>query len=131
MSGAGDLFYSGVEALFGSMVPVLHAGGIVGADATMMRTVPASIFSAAPRFHHGLAPTEFPAILQRGEGVFTPAQMKALKSESGGQTNITIVALDSRSFEDYARRNAHIFQSVVTQGLRDNKTRSEWKALLK
>lgn len=131
MSGAGDLFYSGIEAIFGSMVPVMHTGGIVGADATGMRAVPAAVFNSAPRYHRGLAPSEFPAILQRGEGVFTPAQMKALKADSGGQTNITIVALDSRSFEDYARRNSHIFQSVVTQGLRDNKTRTEWKALLR
>jgi hypothetical protein len=42
--------------------------------------------AAAPRYHGGLQPDEFPAILQRGEGVFTPEQMKAM----GSRTDISI-----------------------------------------
>lgn len=64
---------------------------------------------------------------QRGElGVKSNGSGKS----EGGNTNITIVALDSRSFEDYARRNAHVFRNVITQGLRDYKMNAEWKALL-
>lgn len=62
-----------------------HKGGIVGEFAQSNR-VPASYFAYAPRLHRGLQPEEFPAILRRGEGVFTPEQMKAL----GNQTNISI-----------------------------------------
>lgn len=36
---------------------------------TAMRSIPAPVMLAAPRFHNGLAPDEFPAILQRGERV--------------------------------------------------------------
>jgi hypothetical protein len=49
-----------------------HKGGIVG----------------APRLHSGLMPGEYPAILQKGEGVFTPAQMKAL---GGKQVTVNII----------------------------------------
>ncbi len=47
-----------------------HTGGVVGYDApSFTRNVPASTFANARRFHSGLAPDEFPAILQRGERV--------------------------------------------------------------
>ena len=55
-----------------------HGGGIVGRDSLPTGTLPAALFAGAPRLHRGLAADEFPAILQRGEGVFTPHQMAAL-----------------------------------------------------
>ena len=48
--------------------PVGHLGGIVG-QMTSRRMVPAATFIGAPRLHSGLAPDEFPTILQRGESV--------------------------------------------------------------
>jgi len=45
----------------------MHEGGIVGKNASFMRLVPESTFANAPRLHKGLAPDEFPAILQKGE----------------------------------------------------------------
>lgn len=59
---------------------ILHTGGIVGRDVVPSRTVPASLFANAPRYHAGgmVGPDEVPAILRRGEGVFTPEQMAAL-----------------------------------------------------
>jgi hypothetical protein len=45
-----------------------------------------SVFHRAPRYHSGgIAGDEVPAVLQAGEGVFTPAQMAALGAGVGGQ----------------------------------------------
>jgi len=46
----------------------MHSGGVVGLAGTPMM-VPAGTFIGAPRLHNGLAPDEFPAILQKGETV--------------------------------------------------------------
>ncbi|MEQ1955313.1 phage tail length tape measure family protein [Mesorhizobium yinganensis] len=60
--GAGGL-------LGGLLIPgILHDGGVVGKDGYgHNRAVSASAFAGARRFHKGLLPDEFPAILQRGE----------------------------------------------------------------
>jgi tape measure domain-containing protein len=65
-----------------------HTGGVVGNDNVPVRRVANDTFSSAPRFHTGLMPDEFPAILQKGEGVFTRAQMAALGGMGGGVTII-------------------------------------------
>jgi len=63
----------------GTLVPVIHSGGVVGADRLAMRAVADSAFAGASRFHRGgIVPGETPAILQRGEAVFTPGQLRAL-----------------------------------------------------
>lgn len=69
-----------------------HSGGLVGAEATFMRTVDSSIFANAKRFHAGGLPglrtDEVPTILKKGEGVFTPEQMRALGR--GGPTSVNV-----------------------------------------
>ena len=61
-SGAvGGVFKSAMTA-FG-----MHDGGIVGQDFTFTRSVSPEMFSNAPRFHDGLYPNEFPAILEKDE----------------------------------------------------------------
>ena len=47
---------------------IFHKGGMVGGPAPM-RTLPTAALIGAPRLHNGLAPDEFPAILQKGEEV--------------------------------------------------------------
>jgi len=49
--------------------PVAHGGGVIGVDSFPMRTVPASIFTGAPRYHSGLALDERVGIFQTGERV--------------------------------------------------------------
>lgn len=47
-----------------------------------------NLFSGAPRFHSGgITGDEVPIIAQRGEGVFTPAQMRALAPVGAGGGN--------------------------------------------
>lgn len=71
-------------AFFG---PGFHSGGIVGSEPSFMRLVSSSHFADAPRFHTGgIAGDEVPIIARKGEGVFTPGQMRAL----GGGGEVTI-----------------------------------------
>jgi len=67
---------AGVVASVGAVM--VHKGGVIGSEGISSRVAPASAWNSAPRYHTGFAPDEYPAILQRGEGVFTPGQMKAL-----------------------------------------------------
>ena len=74
------------------LLGMFHGGGIVGKTATPMRLLPMAALDFAPRFHKGLTPGEFPAILQKGEGVFTRDQMAALGNvgPGGGAVSVTI-----------------------------------------
>ncbi|MBI3771471.1 MAG: hypothetical protein HY272_02010 [Gammaproteobacteria bacterium] len=69
---------------------IAHAGAIIGQDGGH-RIVDASVFHGAPRYHTGgIAGNEVPAILQRGEGVFTQAQMRALGNSSPGELRVIL-----------------------------------------
>lgn len=64
--------------------PIMHGGGVVGKTSFPTRVIHSSAFSGAPKFHSG---GEVNAVLQRGEGVFTPEQMAAM-GKSNVQVNI-------------------------------------------
>jgi len=72
-----------ISSLFGTS-PVTSAassqssGPISAADPRQFHTGGMIGFEGAPRFHTGIGPDEFPAILQQGEGVFTAGQMAAI-----------------------------------------------------
>ena len=89
LGGAGVTYGAAGTAgsnLYGPVAPSigLHAGGIVGSEATFARYIHPAYFDDAPRFHTGgIAGDEVPIIAKRGEGVFTPGQMAALGGGSG------------------------------------------------
>ena len=87
---AGALFGGG--GFFGGLFGVGHGGGIAG-GLTRRRAVNPAVFAGAPRFHAGgIAGDEVPIIARRGEGVFTPEQMRAL-----GGTGPRSVRVDIRN----------------------------------
>jgi hypothetical protein len=116
----------------GSVVPIVHSGGIIGETSLPTRNISPFVFAGAPRLHSGLSSDEFPAILQRGEAVIPRNKVKSASSggNNGIAPTVNITCLDSKSLQDYVKRNASIFQNVNMQGLRDNKTRTEMKKLL-
>ena len=67
-----------------------HEGGIAGQLGDVRRTgEPVTVFAGAPRYHRGgIAGDEVPAVLRRGEGVFTPEQMRALGSAHTPEVHI-------------------------------------------
>lgn len=81
MSGIGGILSAspaggiGSTAGFGDGVALnpsigyAHTGGVIGSTILSTKLVDPSIFNHAPRFHNGLKPDEFPAVLQRGEEV--------------------------------------------------------------
>lgn len=82
-----SLDFSGLFASF------FHTGGVAGVDAgSATRALPADLFTTAPRYHTGaIAGDEQPAVLKKGEGVFTEAQMKKLAPASGSGTTVNII----------------------------------------
>jgi hypothetical protein len=79
LSGIGSWFsslFGGATATANApavMGGLYHSGGDVGFGGVPIMA-PASLFAGARRFHSGLAPGEFPSILQHGERVLTQAQ---------------------------------------------------------
>ena len=80
-SGGSTPSVSSFDQSFG--ISTAHTGGIIGADTLASKMVPASSFASAERFHTGgviggLKSNEVPIITEKGEGVFTKEQMKAM-----------------------------------------------------
>lgn len=79
---SGLNLYGGGAQVFGgdfSILGAFHGGGIAGRATRRHTGIDPRVFAGAPRLHRGgLANDEVPAILRRGEGVFTPEQMRAL-----------------------------------------------------
>lgn len=97
--GGGDLFGGLLKFMQGSggILPGdfvsmgLHSGGMVGAEATFMRSIGAPSFAHANRFHGGgLVGGEVPIIAKKGEGVFTEGQMKALAPVGAAAPQVTV-----------------------------------------
>jgi hypothetical protein len=74
--GAGGLGAALGSGIIGDLIigSSFHSGGTVGAGGSPVMA-PASLWAGAPRFHGGLKPDEFPAILQTGEEVLSRRQV--------------------------------------------------------
>ena len=86
-SGSINGIYQGIQA---------HTGGIVGSDALVNRSFTPEMFANATKYHSGgiagLKSDEVPAVLQKGEGVFTKEQMKALGNQGA---NVTVNVINN------------------------------------
>ena len=115
LSGLG--LFGGGASIFGgdfSILGAFHGGGIAGRGTRFHTGIDPSVFAAAPRLHQGgIAGDEVPAILRRGEGVFTPEQMRAIggaepvpvvlraeiENRGGSQAEVQDVTLDAQGRE--------------------------------
>jgi hypothetical protein len=93
-----------------------HSGGIVGETYVPTRPMPWSTFAHAARLHGGLAPDEFPAILQSGEQVI-PRGNTAGKSPI--IVNMNISAMDAQSFYGYTLANKKAIADAIVSATRD------------
>lgn len=75
--------YGIAEGFFESGAMILHSGGEVGRTSAPRRSVPSHVFRGAPRLHSGLAPDEFPAILQAGERVLSRDEVRRERRDRG------------------------------------------------
>jgi len=96
--GAGSMSSGGSVQGNADYVYDLHSGGIAGSGegSGRYRRDPA-LFIGAPKYHGGgLAGDEMPAVLKRGEGVFTEGQMKKLAPVGQGGNNYHVsVSVDA------------------------------------
>ncbi len=92
--------YQAAGAYTGGAAP-FHAGGVAGLEGGARRFIHPAYFENARRMHAGgLAGDEVPAILRRGEGVFTREQMRAM----GGATPIVKIEVNNQAGPVTARQ---------------------------
>ena len=87
---------SPVPQLSSVMASRLHQGGIGGIDGQPIN-IPSTTFINAPRFHDGLKPDEFPAILQKGEEIIPKDQVGGQDQQSR-PININVTTPNADSF---------------------------------
>jgi hypothetical protein len=134
LGGGSDALKGAVDTIapsFGGDVfdaHVGHTGGLLHAGEGSMRSVSSSIFRGAGRFHNGLKPDEFPAILQKGEGVFTRKQMQALGAGMGGgsgdesHVHLHVHAADGPSVEALFRSQSGMIAGIVAEAAQRSRT---------
>lgn len=102
----------------GAGYPVGHEGWIAGSARSRTKFVPHWVFKAARKMHGGgLAGDEVPAILKKGEGVFTPEQMQAMGAGAGGM-NINIYTMDTVTMAQFLNRHKKAFAATMVNEYR-------------
>lgn len=95
--GKGDIIIKNdLDKIGGRIAVKAHTGGIIGASNLSQHLVSPEMFANATKYHDGgitgLKSDEVPAILQKGEGVFTKEQMKAM---GNSKANVTVNVINN------------------------------------
>lgn len=119
---------AGIASLIGG---VKHDGGVIGSGSGRSRAISAGWFTNAPRYHSGgiagLAPDEYPTILQRGEEVLAADSPRNILNgaaglggkQQGGQQSTRFILVDDRSKVAEAMASAE-GERVVIETIRRN-----------
>ncbi len=104
LSGITDYAAAGIKSWMGggasTSASVSHAGSIVGQSGGRNVSVNSNLFSNAQRYHTGgVIGQEVPAILEKGEGVFTAAQMKAIGAGMSGPREAKVNIINNTGTE--------------------------------
>ncbi len=113
----------------GLPVPVAHSGAVVGRPSNRSRSVDSAWFANAPRYHSGgvvgLAPDEYPAILQKNEEVLAKSDPRNVLNGGGkatggpGGEGMRVVLVDDRARVPEAMAGAEGGR-VVVQHIKSN-----------
>lgn len=119
-ASAGDSDITSLSSLE-SPVNGFHTGGIIGSgEQTFTRSVPTSLFDKATKYHTGgIAGYEVPAILKKGEGVFTEGQMAAIGSALSNAQSESL-AMSSAMLGMAATRTSQAFDAKAADNAVDN-----------
>lgn len=122
------MMFGGGMGVGAPMSLVAHTGGVIGAD-----SLPVRPFDGLPRYHNGgLASNEVPAILQKGEGVFTKEQMRAMAPVNNNNStsapvtivnNINVTAPQGGG-QAGAENQANMIAKMVSQAVDDRLTQN-------
>ena len=120
-----DLSGKAFDGIWNTLSSVfLHGGGTVGVDRPAdTRTLPASLWANAPRYHKGmLAADEVPAVLQKGESVLTPAQLEAVAGAGAAAPvlNLTVVNASGTPVQATARTKPDGGIEVLLSAMKDS-----------
>ncbi|MFW6001808.1 MAG: phage tail tape measure C-terminal domain-containing protein, partial [archaeon] len=91
VSNIGGAISGAVSGTKGVLSSFFHSGGTVGKTKVPIKILDEDIFKGAKRFHDGLMPNEFPAILEKGETVI-PKDTKF-----GGLQNVKVEMMNDTS----------------------------------
>lgn len=104
-----------------------HGGGTLGVDSFRSgASAPASAWDHAPRYHQGkLGTDEYRAVLQRGESVLTPGQLKAVAGMGAAQSiNLTVINNTGTPAQASTRRTSdggiEVLLSAVKSSIADD-----------
>lgn len=137
LARSGNPIFSAVGLAGGG---ILHSGGVVGQTRNRTRNVSPGWFANAPRYHSGgiagLAPDEYPSILQAGEEVLSKDSPRNIMNGGagvggggggGGAQGVRVVLVDDRAkvpeamnspdgeqvFMQFARRNVSTLKQIL------------------